>query len=90
MNDVEHKLSVIVGAFRESEMFHTPKSKDEATAWCEMQGPIAMVGFMVGLNYAAEMIKQIMDGSHPGLTPTHDPDAEVPIPAHDATPNVGG
>ena len=87
---LDHKLAVIAASFRESGMFHTPKSKEEATAWCELQGHQMTIGFMVGLNYAAEMLKQIMDGTHPGLTPTFDPDAEVPIPAHDATPNVGG
>lgn len=83
---LDHKLAVIADAFNESSMFYTPTSKEEATKWCELQGGAMTIGFMVGLNYAAEMVKQIMDGTHPGLTPRYDPEGEVPIPAHDATP----
>jgi hypothetical protein len=88
---LDHKLAVIAAMFRESNMFHTPKSKEEATAWLENQSrgnPQAGIYFMVALNYAAEMVKQVLEGTHPGLTPTHDPKAAVPIPAYDATPEV--
>lgn len=90
---LDHKLAVIAAAFRESDMFYKPMSKEDAEKWlalmAQRQTEIGL-GFMVGLNYAAEMIKQIIDGTHPGLTPTHVPGAEVPIPAHDATPSEGG
>jgi hypothetical protein len=67
MSALDHRLAVIASSFKENGMFHTPASKEEATNWCATQGSDRMVGFMVGYNYAVEMLRQIIDGTHPGL-----------------------
>lgn len=65
--DALHRLIAIQAAFTESDLFYTPNSKEAAEAWCRLQGGEAMLGFMVGINYASAMIKQLAEGTHPSM-----------------------
>ena len=69
---------------RTVDLFHTPKSKKEMDDWLALQArgtPTAGVFAMVGFNYAMDQVRQMIDGTHPGLTPTYDPDRTAVRPS---------